>query len=293
MNGRDIIQSLHSGKRVYSSAMVSSSPIWPNMVKQTGVDFVFVDTEHTPIDRQTLSSICQTYQALGVPPVVRIPCNDPFEACKALDAGAGGIIGPYVESPEQVRGLVGAVKYRPLKGRRLQDAVRDPHTLEPELRSYLERRNGDKILICNIESVPAIQNLHEICSVPGLERCSSAHMISRATSEFRAVHPSAVRRSREPSSGSREHNVGMASTTGSASTRKSPVPRCNLVMHSSDLRSSARRSTRYRAPAPRQQTPKFRRPQRQTAKLLTDPRPLQQRHYVSKRGRLLTLRGRS
>mgnify|MGYP003520136481 CR=1 FL=1 len=37
-----------------------------------GVDFVFVDPEHTPIDRQTLSGICQTYQALGVPPVVRI-----------------------------------------------------------------------------------------------------------------------------------------------------------------------------------------------------------------------------
>src|SRR5258708_10926160 len=96
----------------------------------------------------------QTYQGLGLPPVVRIPCNDPFEACKALDAGAGGIIGPYVESAEQVRGLVGAVKLRPLKGRRLLEALRDRNTLEPELREYLDKRNGDKILIANIESVP-------------------------------------------------------------------------------------------------------------------------------------------
>lgn len=169
MNGRDIIAALHSGKRVYSSAIISTSPIWPAMVSKTGVDFVFVDTEHTPIDRLTLSWICQSYTALGIPPVVRIPCNDSFEACKALDAGAGGIIGPYVESPDQVRALVGAVKYRPLKGGRLQDALRDPNSMEPELRSYLEQRNGDKILICNIESVPAIENLHEICSVPGLD----------------------------------------------------------------------------------------------------------------------------
>ena len=42
-----------------------------------------------PSPRQTLSYLCQTYQALGLPPVVRIPCNDPFEACKALDAGDG------------------------------------------------------------------------------------------------------------------------------------------------------------------------------------------------------------
>src|SRR5436189_2005161 len=155
MNGRDIIDNLHEGRRVFSSAMVSTSPLWPNLVKQAGVDFVFVDTEHTPIDRQTLSWICQTYLAMGLASVVRIPCNDPFEACKALDAGAGGIIGPYLETADQVRALVGAVKLRPLKGRRLQEALRLPETLEPELRDYLEKHNGDKILIVNIESIPA------------------------------------------------------------------------------------------------------------------------------------------
>src|SRR5262249_38517079 len=64
---------------------------------------------------------------------------------------------------------VGAVKLRPLKGRRLQEALRDRNILEPELRAYLDQRNGDKILIANIESVPAIENLEEICSVPGLD----------------------------------------------------------------------------------------------------------------------------
>ncbi len=169
MTGSEIIQRLHDGRRVFSLATVNPSPLWPNLVKAIGIDFVFVDTEHTPIDRHTLSWICQTYQAMGIPPVVRLPNNDPYEACKALDGGAGGIIGPYVETPEQVRGLVGAVKWRPLKGKRLDDALRDPATLEPELRDYLTKRNQDKILIVNIESVPAIENLHAICSVPGLD----------------------------------------------------------------------------------------------------------------------------
>jgi 2-keto-3-deoxy-L-rhamnonate aldolase RhmA len=169
MNGREIIERLHDGRRVFSSALVSTSPLWPGIAKQIGLDFVFVDTEHTPIGREKLSHLCQAYQAMGLPPVVRLPCNDPFEACKALDAGAGGIIGPYLETADQVRGLVGAVKWRPLKGRRLAEAVRDPALMEPELRSYLEKRNGDKILIANIESVPAIEALDEICSVPGLD----------------------------------------------------------------------------------------------------------------------------
>src|SRR4051794_34392652 len=169
MTGREIISALHEGRRVFASAVVGVSPQWPALAKQTGIDFVFIDTEHVPLDRQTLSYLCQTYQALGLPPVVRIPCNDPFEACKVLDAGAGGVIGPYVETADQVRGLVGAVKLRPLKGRRLQEALRDPGSMEPELRTYLEQRNGDRILIANIESVPAIENLDDICSVPGLD----------------------------------------------------------------------------------------------------------------------------
>src|SRR6476660_7786640 len=128
MTGREIIQALHEGRYVFSSAIVGTSPLWPSLAKQAGIDFVFVDTEHTPIGRETLSWICQTYQALGLPPVVRLPSNDPFEACKALDAGAGGVIGPYLESADQARALAGAVKLRPLKGRRLEEALRDPNT---------------------------------------------------------------------------------------------------------------------------------------------------------------------
>lgn len=169
MTGREVIEALHAGRYVFSSAMVSTSPLWPQLARQSGIDFVFVDTEHTPIDRQTLSWICQTYLAMGLPSVVRLPCNDPFEACKVLDAGAGGVIGPYLETPEQAAALVGAVKLRPLKGKRLAEALRDRKTLQPELREYLEKRNGDKILIANIESVPAIENLHAICSVEGID----------------------------------------------------------------------------------------------------------------------------
>lgn len=167
--GREIINALHEGRRVYSSSTVGLSHLWPGIFNQAGIDFVFVDTEHTPLDRQSLSWLCQTYQALGIPPVVRIPCNDPFEAAKVLDAGAGGIIGPYLETADEARQLAGAVKLRPLKGKKLRDALRDPNVLEPELRDYLERRNGGLILIAQIESVTAIENLHDICSVPGVD----------------------------------------------------------------------------------------------------------------------------
>jgi 4-hydroxy-2-oxoheptanedioate aldolase len=239
MNGREIIQALHAGKYVYSSALVAMSPLWPNIAKQAGIDFVFVDTEHVPLDRQTLSWICQTYQALGLPPVVRIPCNDPFEACKVLDAGAGGVIGPYVETADQVRGLVGAVKLRPLKGRRLQDALRDRNTLEPELLKYLDQRNGDKILIANIESVPAIENLHEICSVPGLDAVLiGPHDLSCSLGiPEKYDHPRFDEAVRTIFRIAREHDVGAGIHFWLGPEREVNWARAggNLVMHSSDV----------------------------------------------------------
>lgn len=169
MRGRDIRKALHGGGLVYSTAVTAPSPRFPELLKRAGVDFVFIDTEHIPLGRETLSWMCQTYAALGIPPVVRIPSPDAMEAAKVLDGGAGGVIGPYVETPEQVRALTGAGRWRPLKGGRLQDALRDPGSLEPELRAYLEARNEDTILILNIESVPAIKNLDNILAVPGID----------------------------------------------------------------------------------------------------------------------------
>src|SRR3954471_21013273 len=169
MKVREICQSLREGRRVYSTQFTAPAPWWPRAMKRLGIDFVFVDTEHVPHDRNLLSWICQTFSALDLPPVVRIPCPDPFEACKALDGGAAGIIAPYIESPEQVRQMVGATRLRPLKGSRLSAALADDQKLERTLQDYLDRRNADTILILNIESVPAIERLNEILSVPGVD----------------------------------------------------------------------------------------------------------------------------
>jgi 4-hydroxy-2-oxoheptanedioate aldolase len=239
MTGREIIAALHAGKFVYSTSITASSPIVPNFVKSIGIDFVFVDTEHTPQDRATLSWICQTYKALGIPPVVRVPCNDAYEACKVLDGGAGGVIGPYVETADQVRALVGAVKYQPLKGARLDQALRDPNTLEPELRKYLEDRNGDKILIVNIESVPAIENLHDICSVPGLDAVLiGSHDLSCSLGiPEKYDHPKFDEATRTIFRIAREHGVGAGIHCWFGNDKHIAWGKAggNLIMHSSDL----------------------------------------------------------
>jgi 2-keto-3-deoxy-L-rhamnonate aldolase RhmA len=169
MNGREIRERLHNGQRVYGTMIVSESPMWPKAVASIGLDFVFIDTEHIAQDRNKLSWMCQLYAALDLAPVVRIPSPDPYLAAMMRDLGAQGVIAPYVESPEQARELVGAVKYRPLKGSRLYKRLRGEQALEPELEEYLLDRNDDGIVIVNIESQPAIDILDDIASVEGVD----------------------------------------------------------------------------------------------------------------------------
>ena len=159
---------LKQGALVLGTLIVSPSPKWPQVVSQAGLDFVFIDTEHIAIDRFELSWMCQTYSAFGIPPLVRIPSVDPNAATMALDGGAAGIIAPYVETQEQVQALRGAVKKRPLKGERLQEALVGKG-LEPKLEQYLSQAANQTLLIVNVESTPALDNLAEILRVPDLD----------------------------------------------------------------------------------------------------------------------------
>jgi 4-hydroxy-2-oxoheptanedioate aldolase len=138
-------------------------------VKKTGVDFVFIDTEHTPFDRTVLAQMCIAYKTVGLSPLVRIGSPTPQEARSVLDGGALGILAPYIESPEQVRTLVGAVKLRPLKGERLRAILQKQDSLESELEDYLRSWNRENFLMINIESVPAVERLDSILAEPGLD----------------------------------------------------------------------------------------------------------------------------
>ncbi|MCK4957947.1 MAG: aldolase [Planctomycetes bacterium] len=168
MTSTDLRERLHAGKTIFGTLIVSPSPRWPDVVRGCGLDFVFIDTEHIALDRAELSWMCQTYTAMGLPPLVRIPAPDPYAATMVLDGGAAGIIAPYVETVEQVQALRGAVKLRPLKGQKLRQMLGGAR-VEPELESYIEDGAKNRLLIVNIESIPAIEALDEILAVPDLD----------------------------------------------------------------------------------------------------------------------------
>jgi 4-hydroxy-2-oxoheptanedioate aldolase len=165
----DLKQKLQKGQIVYGTCITVNVPRWPKLVSGANLDFVFLDTEHIAIDRADLSKMCNAYQTLGLTPIVRIPQPDPYRASQVIDDGAVGVIAPYLEQADQIRQLVGATKYRPLKGEKLDEILEGVTTASPLLKNYLDQYNFGNLCIANIESVPAVENLDELLAIDGLD----------------------------------------------------------------------------------------------------------------------------
>lgn len=166
---KTLLKKIKAGRMVYGTCITSTAPTWPAIALRAGLDFVFLDTEHIPLERMEISHMCQAFRAMGIAPIVRIPSPDPYKACQMMDAGAEGVVAPYLERPDQIKELVGALKYRPLKGELLDRVLHTGSNPDSNLLQYLDKWNEGNVCIANIESVPALERLDELLSVRGVD----------------------------------------------------------------------------------------------------------------------------
>ena len=246
MNGQAMRENLHNGGRVYGTMVTAISPNWPGVVQSIGLDWAFIDTEHVAQDRAQLSWMCKLYAAVDVAPIVRIPSPDPYRAAMVLDGGAQGVIAPYVETVEQVRQLVGAVKLRPLKGDKLHGALSGERALEPEVASFLAERNRGSVAIVNIESVAAMEALDDILDVEGLDAvligpndmtCNLGIPNQYYHPKFVEMVDTVIQKARAKNVGAGIHMVYGDSDEGSAFEQEVRWARlgANLITHSIDV----------------------------------------------------------
>ena len=170
MNGAELKQVLKEGGRVFGTMITHGhSPRWIPVLTGVGIDYAVIDTEHNPRSRAELGDYLTMFNTSGVVPIVRIPIPDSHYVTMAMDAGAQGILAPYCETVEQVREVVAAAKWRPLKGEAVDRVVESGEHISDATRAYLEERNKNSIAIIGIESVAAVNNLEAILNVPGID----------------------------------------------------------------------------------------------------------------------------
>jgi 4-hydroxy-2-oxoheptanedioate aldolase len=170
MTGSKIREKLHLGECVYGTHIASlMNPSAAAIAAGMELDFAFFCTEHMPLDRTEVGLLCRFYAAHGISPIVRVPSPDPISIAMALDGGAEGIVVPYVETVEEVKASAGAVKYRPIKGKLLQDVLDGKRELSEKTREFLPRFNRHNYLIIGVESEAAIDNLENLVTAADVD----------------------------------------------------------------------------------------------------------------------------
>jgi len=130
-------------------------------------DWLVVDTEHGPSSWETVEDQLRAMRGTGVTPIVRVAGNDPALIKLALDRGAMGVIVPLVSSPEEARRAVLASRYPPEGIRGVAGTRASRYGLE--LAEYFAAWNREALVICQVETLPGLEQAEEIAAVEGVD----------------------------------------------------------------------------------------------------------------------------
>jgi len=135
----------------------------------TDFDYVLFDMEHGPISEETLQNLVRTAKFVGLVPLVRVRENNPKMILQALDLGACGVMVPQVETGQDVRAVIDAVKYTPLGKRGLSTFTPAGRWGTIPLPQHIEHSNENTIIIAQIETTKGVENVQSIANVNGLD----------------------------------------------------------------------------------------------------------------------------
>ncbi|QEI06000.1 4-hydroxy-2-oxoheptanedioate aldolase [Pigmentiphaga aceris] len=134
-----------------------------------GFNWLVIDGEHSP---NTLTTVLSQLQAVAaypdVEPVVRVAWNDSVLLKQVLDVGAKTVLVPMVQSAEEARAAVAAVRYPPNGVRGVGSALARASRWN-RIPDYLTRADAQMCLLVQIETPAGLAALDEILAVEGVD----------------------------------------------------------------------------------------------------------------------------
>jgi 2-keto-3-deoxy-L-rhamnonate aldolase RhmA len=165
-----IKHALRTGQSVIGTMIAEfRQPAVVQLLANAGFDFVIIDNEHGAFNIETIADLARTAIYVGVTPFVRIPdLTYPYIA-QSLDAGAQGIMAPRISTAQQVREVVQIMKYPPV-GQRGSALSRGYTQFKGgAVVETMATVNEETMLIIQVETRGAIENVEEIVSTPGVD----------------------------------------------------------------------------------------------------------------------------
>jgi 4-hydroxy-2-oxoheptanedioate aldolase len=134
-----------------------------------GFDWLLIDGEHAPNSIPTMLAQIQAIQRESSSQVVvRVPIGETWLIKQVLDLGAQTILVPMVETAEQARELVRAVRYPPNGVRGVGAALARASAFN-RIGDYLQTADREVCLLVQVENRAGLEALDAIASVDGVD----------------------------------------------------------------------------------------------------------------------------
>ncbi|MEW5974396.1 MAG: aldolase/citrate lyase family protein [Acidobacteriota bacterium] len=163
-------KALREGRSVVGTMVVEfRQPSIMQLLANAGFDFVIIDNEHGPFNIETIADLSRSAVQHGLTPIVRVPDWSYPHIAQPLDSGAQGVMIPRIAEAQQVRDVLEMMKYPP-QGRRGCALARGHTSFQVgPVSEAMAAVNQETLLIIQLETRQAVDNLDEIAAVEGLD----------------------------------------------------------------------------------------------------------------------------
>ena len=163
---QEIRARLRTGGHSIGSWMQIPHPSVAEIMGQAGYDWVAVDMEHGAVAVNQLPDLFRALELGNTLPLARIAQGHEKDCKQALDAGAGGIIVPMIESAEQLIAVRDACRWPPAGTRGV--GFSRANLFGKHFEAYREEAQAP-LLVAMIEHHQAVAELDAILDVVGLD----------------------------------------------------------------------------------------------------------------------------
>ena len=164
----DILDRMKNGEFIIGTHVNLSDISISELMGALGFEFVWIEGEHSHLDKQTILNHIIACKAANTAAFVRIPWNDPVLAKPVLEMGLDGIIFPFICTAEEAKAAVAACTYPP-NGVRGYGPKRAGKYGTMSSSEYLADVDKSFLKIMQIEHVDAVNNLEKIIAVNGVD----------------------------------------------------------------------------------------------------------------------------
>lgn len=154
-------------ERLVGTFVKTPAPHIVEIVASAGYDFVVIDAEHAPFDRDGIDRALLAAAAAGIPALVRTADRAPAHLLAALDDGAAGIVASHIDDAAAAAALVSTCRYAGTRG--FSASTRAGGYGARTMWQHVDASDAATTVIAMIEDPAAVGAIHDILSTDGLD----------------------------------------------------------------------------------------------------------------------------